>query len=80
MSGCLLLLDALSIGCLRIVLAFLGMGRMFLGTPTFFLGAFWLLEKAPRFLGTLKWFLGTGKTRDLIAGEPLTLQVGIASL
>jgi hypothetical protein len=38
--------------------AFLGMGRMFPGTPASFLGTFWLLGKTPSFLGTLKWFLG----------------------
>jgi hypothetical protein len=38
--------------------AFLGMERMFPGTPALFLGTFWLLGKGPSFLGTLRWFLG----------------------
>jgi hypothetical protein len=31
--------------------AFLGMERMFPGTPALFLGTFWLLGKGPSFLG-----------------------------
>ena len=37
---------------------FLGMGQTLPGTPELFLGAFLLLGKTHRFLGTLKQFLG----------------------
>jgi hypothetical protein len=42
---------------------FLGIGRIFPGTPKLFLGAFWLLGTTPPFLGTLERFLGMPKIR-----------------
>jgi hypothetical protein len=42
---------------------FLGMGRMFPGTPKLVLGIFWLLGTTPPFLGTLERFLGMPKIK-----------------